>query len=174
MGHRGPRANVAHVASLERLSCVGKVFLTTPILVRLAIASVKALPCYQMARRSHFPQRQPSLLFMPTNWEVRTVRRVHHYFFALGLALSLLWQPGVGQSQQLGNSATATHHAKESQPKCTNNGTYVNSQGQRVPRPENCSGPPAGATAQCRDGTYSFSMHRSGTCSHHGGVAKWL
>jgi 5-methylcytosine-specific restriction endonuclease McrA len=26
----------------------------------------------------------------------------------------------------------------------------------------------------CRDGTYSFSAHRSGTCSHHGGVAKWL
>ena len=34
--------------------------------------------------------------------------------------------------------------------------------------------PPAGATAQCRDGTYSFSQHRRGTCSHHGGVARWL
>jgi uncharacterized protein DUF3761 len=33
---------------------------------------------------------------------------------------------------------------------------------------------PAGATARCRDGTYSFSRHRSGTCSHHGGVAAWL
>jgi hypothetical protein len=33
---------------------------------------------------------------------------------------------------------------------------------------------PAGATALCRDGTYSFSQHRSGTCSHHGGVARWL
>jgi hypothetical protein len=33
---------------------------------------------------------------------------------------------------------------------------------------------PAGATAQCRDGTYSFSQHHSGTCSHHGGVARWL
>ena len=32
----------------------------------------------------------------------------------------------------------------------------------------------AGATARCRDGTYSFSKHRSGTCSHHGGVAAWL
>jgi hypothetical protein len=35
-------------------------------------------------------------------------------------------------------------------------------------------GPPPGATARCRDGTYSFSAHRSGTCSHHGGVARWL
>jgi hypothetical protein len=33
---------------------------------------------------------------------------------------------------------------------------------------------PHGATARCRDGTYSFSKHRSGTCSHHGGVATWL
>lgn len=36
------------------------------------------------------------------------------------------------------------------------------------------SAPPPGATAQCRDGTYSFSQHHSGTCSHHGGVARWL
>ncbi len=33
---------------------------------------------------------------------------------------------------------------------------------------------PTGATAQCKDGTYSHSQHRSGTCSRHGGVAKWL
>jgi len=33
---------------------------------------------------------------------------------------------------------------------------------------------PTGATALCRDGTYSYSKHRSGTCSHHGGVRKWL
>src|SRR2546428_5676792 len=41
-------------------------------------------------------------------------------------------------------------------------------QGQE-PRPS-----PRRATARCRDGTYSFSKHRSGTCSHHGGVATWL
>jgi hypothetical protein len=33
---------------------------------------------------------------------------------------------------------------------------------------------PPGATALCRDGTYSYSQHHSGTCSHHGGVARWL
>lgn len=33
---------------------------------------------------------------------------------------------------------------------------------------------PPGATARCNDGTYSFSQHRSGTCSHHRGVAQWL
>jgi hypothetical protein len=33
---------------------------------------------------------------------------------------------------------------------------------------------PTGATAICNDGTYSYSQHRSGTCSHHGGVREWL
>jgi hypothetical protein len=33
---------------------------------------------------------------------------------------------------------------------------------------------PAGATARCRDGTLSYSAHHSGTCSHHGGVARWF
>ena len=34
--------------------------------------------------------------------------------------------------------------------------------------------PPVGATTMCGDGTYSFSQNRSGTCSHHEGVAQWL
>lgn len=34
-------------------------------------------------------------------------------------------------------------------------------------------GGPGGATAKCRDGSMSFSKHRSGTCSRHGGVAQW-
>jgi hypothetical protein len=29
-------------------------------------------------------------------------------------------------------------------------------------------------TARCKDGTMSYSQHRSGTCSRHGGVAEWL
>ncbi|HET7230522.1 MAG TPA: DUF3761 domain-containing protein [Longimicrobium sp.] len=33
---------------------------------------------------------------------------------------------------------------------------------------------PAGASAVCRDGSYSYSAHRRGTCSWHGGVAQWL
>ncbi len=36
------------------------------------------------------------------------------------------------------------------------------------------SSAPPGATARCYDGTYSYSQHRQGTCSHHGGVAVWL
>jgi hypothetical protein len=63
--------------------------------------------------------------------------------------------------------------AAEETPVCTN-GTYVNSAGSTVCSPEQSPTAPAGATAECGDGTYSFSESRSGTCSHHGGVAKWL
>ena len=51
---------------------------------------------------------------------------------------------------------------------------YTNSQGKKVQSPTKNKSAPAGATALCRDGTYSFSQNRRGTCSHHGGVARWL
>ncbi len=54
------------------------------------------------------------------------------------------------------------------------NGTYTNSAGNEVCSPYSSPSAPAGATARCGDGTYSFSQSRSGTCSHHGGVAEWL
>lgn len=50
---------------------------------------------------------------------------------------------------------------------------YTNSYGHRVQSPTRYNSRPTGATALCRDGTYSFSQSRRGTCSHHGGVAKW-
>ena len=51
---------------------------------------------------------------------------------------------------------------------------YINSQGNWTPSPVTSNTVPSGATAQCRDGTYSFSASRRGTCSRHGGVASWL
>ena len=51
---------------------------------------------------------------------------------------------------------------------------YTNVDGYRVQAPTYYDSTPAGATALCRDGTYSFSRSRRGTCSHHGGVATWL
>jgi hypothetical protein len=65
-------------------------------------------------------------------------------------------------------------------------GYYENSDGQCIPDPSSGlppggapglvggGAPPAGATAICRDGDYSFSTHHSGTCSRHGGVRQWL
>jgi hypothetical protein len=52
--------------------------------------------------------------------------------------------------------------------------TYTNSAGQKVQSPTRSKTVPEGATAQCRDGSYSFSQNRRGTCSHHGGVRHWL
>ncbi|HEY4458896.1 MAG TPA: DUF3761 domain-containing protein [Pseudonocardiaceae bacterium] len=52
--------------------------------------------------------------------------------------------------------------------------SYVNVDGQCVHDPESAASAPAGATAKCKDGTYSFSTHHSGTCSGHHGVAEWL
>jgi uncharacterized protein YraI len=51
---------------------------------------------------------------------------------------------------------------------------YTNKAGHTVQSPTHYSSVPAGATAQCRDGSYSFSENRRGTCSHHGGVKRWL
>jgi hypothetical protein len=53
---------------------------------------------------------------------------------------------------------------------------YINSRGEWVRSPTRTpnDSPPAGASARCRDDTYSFSRSRRGTCSHHGGVAAWL
>jgi micrococcal nuclease len=52
--------------------------------------------------------------------------------------------------------------------------TYRNVDGNLVSCPVFADQPPAGATARCNDGSWSFSQNRRGTCSHHGGVAYWL
>jgi hypothetical protein len=58
----------------------------------------------------------------------------------------------------------------------TSHELYVNHAGETVHSPSATvsGGVPSGASAVCGDGTYSFSRSRSGTCSHHGGVARWL
>ena len=49
---------------------------------------------------------------------------------------------------------------------------YKNSQGEEVQSPTYYNSAPDGATAECNDGTYSFSRNHRGTCSHHGGVKR--
>ena len=50
---------------------------------------------------------------------------------------------------------------------------YINRSGEAVPLPVYMDERPQNATAQCRNGAYSFSRSRSGTCSKEGGVAEW-
>jgi Protein of unknown function (DUF3761) len=97
---------------------------------------------------------------------------IRRFVSTIALA-SLLLTPTSPQTPQPSPSQTTQQHQKPL-PKCVDNGTYVNSKGHTVKRPENCSAAPQGATAQCRDGSYSFSQTHRGTCSHHCGVAKWL
>jgi hypothetical protein len=51
---------------------------------------------------------------------------------------------------------------------------YRNVDGDCIHRPAPADSAPSGATAHCKDGTYSFSANRRGTCSGHDGVATWL
>ena len=53
-----------------------------------------------------------------------------------------------------------------------NNNYYVNSSGHVVHSPS-CGEEHQKRTAECRDGSVSFSEHHRGTCSDHGGVAHW-
>jgi hypothetical protein len=96
---------------------------------------------------------------------------------SVGLIGNVLASPVCTQTPSTVPSASTSNTSSDrstGKVTCSDNGTYTNSQGEKVKRPEACSGAPTGATAQCQDGTYSFSRNRRGTCSHHGGVAKWI
>jgi len=50
--------------------------------------------------------------------------------------------------------------------------TFLSISGPNPPGSEPSVSPTV-ITAMCRDGSVSYSRTRSGTCSHHGGVARW-
>ena len=99
---------------------------------------------------------------------------------SLSISLCLL---AMGLNSLLVTSSEAQQQTQQSAQSVTNGsttlieqGSYINRDGYSVHKPAHTiSGAvPAGATAQCRDASYSFSMNHRGTCSHHGGVARWL
>ena len=53
-------------------------------------------------------------------------------------------------------------------------GGASSSRGARAAARRRASGAPRGATARCRDGSYSFVRNRSHACSEHKGIARWL
>ncbi len=73
-------------------------------------------------------------------------------------------------------AAASAASAASTSPRLIESGHYRNVDGAVVHSPAHTEGgaPPAGASAQCRDGSYSFSLHHRGTCSHHGGVNRWF
>src|SRR6185437_5218399 len=95
-------------------------------------------------------------------------------------ALSVLALLVLSVSAFAGGSHTSSHHSTAphshhySTARQTHRAYYTNRSGHRVHTPVQARSTPAAATARCRDGSYSFSEHHSGTCSHHGGVSTWF
>ena len=87
----------------------------------------------------------------------------------LWLAAALAW---VATSGATDARPYHRHHAAQSA--AGSEDYYTAASGDRVHRPVRASQAPAGASARCGDSSYSFSESRRGTCSHHGGVARWL
>lgn len=95
-------------------------------------------------------------------------------FWIIVAIAGFTWMSHLGDKSKDAYSGGTTHSIVTSaSPYCTN-GSYINTAGNTVCRPAASPSVPAGASAQCRDGTYSYSQSRRGTCSHHGGVAQWL
>jgi uncharacterized protein DUF3761 len=95
-------------------------------------------------------------------------------------ALAMIATLAFSLSAFAGRSQTSTHHGHaahsyhHSTTTHTHRSYYTNRSQHRVHTPVHASSVPGGATARCGDGTYSFSEHHRGTCSHHGGVSSWL
>jgi uncharacterized protein DUF3761 len=70
--------------------------------------------------------------------------------------------------------APSTRCAQPDEKNLASHNCYTNRDGQPTHAPSRTydGAPPSGATARCADGTYSYSQNRSGTCSHHGGIAR--
>ncbi len=80
------------------------------------------------------------------------------------------------QARRPDNSSSEPAEAVPAESVLIEHGSYTNVNGVQIHSPAHTvdGSVPAGATAECQDGTYSFSQHHRGTCSHHGGVASWL
>ena len=85
-----------------------------------------------------------------------------HRVFVPVIAGFLLFSTAPADARSPNNESDLTSHRyydnRDHHTVHSPSGTYS---GQRPPE----------ASATCADGTYSFSEHRIGTCSHHGGVA---
>jgi len=132
-------------------------------ITRLAGVTVGSLP----VKSSSAVQNGQSKLTWPDFGLGENMRALLRLLLTAALACSSLSAFADNQ-----NSATTTQ-TQPSEADLTTHKHYVNHAGETVHSPsKTVSGQaPVGATAQCGDGTYSFSRNHRGTCSHHGGVA---
>jgi hypothetical protein len=99
--------------------------------------------------------------------------------WAVATALALALSTATGKPPALPASAASVTRAPTAAPQesqLVEHGHYTNRSGAAVHTPAHSvtGQTPQGASAKCRDGTFSFSQHHRGTCSHHRGVAEWM
>jgi hypothetical protein len=104
----------------------------------------------------------------------KTMNLSHAILLALSLAVSTAADARGSRHHSSTTSSAATNEPDESQ--LVEHGRYTNKKGETVHAPAHTKDgkAPAGASAKCRDGSFSFSHSRSGTCSGHRGVATWM
>lgn len=76
-------------------------------------------------------------------------------------------------SQKYTNTSSSSTASSTTSSFSSGTNYYINVDGNAVQSPTYYTSQPSGASAKCKDGTYSFSQNRSGTCSGHGGVSTW-
>lgn len=137
--------------------------------VTTANLNMRTLPCTCAEIETTIPKGSTVYVF---NYEDETWARVSYNGY-----ISYVSRKYLKQKTDNIYDPTESRISKRSYNTSTNSSPikyYTNTDGERVQSPTYYKTAPAGATALCRDGTYSFSRNRRGTCSHHGGVAKWL
>lgn len=122
------------------------------------------------------PPNGLAMVLLDPRTVIRGITMLKHLGFALGLCLATFSGLACAQSAATAPQQSSAQSVTNGSTELTESGSYVNKEGYVVHRPSHTvsGNAPAGASAQCRDGSYSFSMNHRGTCSHHGGVSRWL
>jgi len=83
-------------------------------------------------------------------------------------------KPGRGACSHHGGVAEAAATPPAAAPQSPRATAPTNAGAAKSGEEKEAANSPAGATARCKDGTYSHAAHHQGACSHHGGVAEFL
>lgn len=155
--------------------------LALAIVIATAVAIVPAVARAQASTRSVYTTANVTLRASPATTGAKLLVINVGTTLTVGTCVNG-WCTVLGPSQRgfvaerFLSAAPIPGGTRDVRPSAASGKGYINSRGAFVPSPRRSEDgrQPAGATAQCRDGTFSFSQSRRGTCSHHGGVARWL
>jgi hypothetical protein len=83
------------------------------------------------------------------------------------------WTAGAAAASDSGKASTASSSKPAAKAKAAATDT-TSTQSAAATTSAASKGAPAGATGLCNDGSYTKAAHRTGACSHHGGIKQWL